>query len=265
MSSPGYFVAHESKISQIELHRIPTVLPTSLHSFALTASPQYPSNHICSPTRGIVLVRMTSPICARTLNSPAPISLLKCCKASDARECAMAANCTISSVLSGDTDCEYSFNMNPMSNHNLLPTAKSLLRQNSPATPFGNATHSFIHLPSAFRSSTDAIIFRRTLSEWTHHFPYAAPPLLLSCAVIYDNLISAGNGVNVAGVPTVSLGVVQFGLGQNLERPIGPPRSIASKSHIIEIGPNLAITPRGNWDSGNATEMMNGLNIWREK
>jgi hypothetical protein len=62
----------------------------------------------------------------------------------------------------------------------------------------------------------------------------------------------------------VSLGVVQVSLAQNLN-PIGPRKSIASKSYIIGIGPNLAIRLRDNCDAGNAAEMMNDLNIWREK
>ncbi|KAF9511526.1 hypothetical protein BS47DRAFT_1346691 [Hydnum rufescens UP504] len=58
-----------------------------------------------------------------------------------------------------------------------------------------------------------------------------------------------------------SLGTAQSGLAESLiQRPIGAPTIIASKSYIIGIGPNIAIGRRGNWKLRTAAGMMNGFN-----
>jgi hypothetical protein len=58
-----------------------------------------------------------------------------------------------------------------------------------------------------------------------------------------------------------SLGTAQSGLTESLiQRPIGAPAIIASKSYIIGVGPNLAMGRGGNWNLGTAAGMMNGFN-----
>jgi hypothetical protein len=57
-----------------------------------------------------------------------------------------------------------------------------------------------------------------------------------------------------------SLGATQSGLAESLiQRPIGAPTIISSKSYIIGIGPNLATSPGGNWNSGSSTGMTMGF------
>ncbi|KAF9508046.1 hypothetical protein BS47DRAFT_1384889 [Hydnum rufescens UP504] len=57
-----------------------------------------------------------------------------------------------------------------------------------------------------------------------------------------------------------SLGATQSGLAESLiQRPIGAPTIIASKSYIIGIGPNLATSPGGNRNSGSSTGCDDGL------
>ncbi|KAF9514266.1 hypothetical protein BS47DRAFT_1361793 [Hydnum rufescens UP504] len=59
------------------------------------------------------------------------------------------------------------------------------------------------------------------------------------------------------------LGATQYGLEESLiQRSIGAPTIIASKSYIMGIGPNLAISPGGYWNSGNppgVTMSFNGI------
>ncbi|KAF9511545.1 hypothetical protein BS47DRAFT_1395047 [Hydnum rufescens UP504] len=58
-----------------------------------------------------------------------------------------------------------------------------------------------------------------------------------------------------------SLGAAESGFAESLmERPIGAPAIIAPKSYIVGIGPNLAIRPGRNWNSGNTNETMNDFN-----
>ncbi|KAF9511524.1 hypothetical protein BS47DRAFT_1383408 [Hydnum rufescens UP504] len=58
-----------------------------------------------------------------------------------------------------------------------------------------------------------------------------------------------------------SIGAAQSGLAQSLIHwPIGAPTIIASKSYIIEVGPNQGFGPEGNWKLGNAAEI-NGYNL----
>jgi hypothetical protein len=45
-----------------------------------------------------------------------------------------------------------------------------------------------------------------------------------------------------------------------MQRPIEAPTIIAPKSYIVGIGPNLAIWPIANWNSGSTDETMNGFN-----
>ncbi|KAF9511542.1 hypothetical protein BS47DRAFT_1395045 [Hydnum rufescens UP504] len=58
-----------------------------------------------------------------------------------------------------------------------------------------------------------------------------------------------------------SLGAAESGFAESLMgRPIGAPAIIAPKSYIVGIGPNLAIRPGRNQNSGNTNETMNDFN-----
>jgi hypothetical protein len=58
-----------------------------------------------------------------------------------------------------------------------------------------------------------------------------------------------------------SLRAALSGLAESLMQwPIGAPTIIAPKSYIVGIGPNLAMLPIGNWNSGSTDETMNTFN-----
>jgi len=91
---------------------------------------------------------------------------------------------------------------------------------------------------------------------------FSASPYLFDC--IWDTFHKRLHGRILNPMDpdiATSLGATQSGLAESLiQRPIGAPTIIASESYIIGIGPSLAISPGGNWNSTNSAGMMTSFN-----